>query len=141
MRKVIRMETIKIYECPNCGALRTIEKGDCECGRKGKYKLLYNKKLSEIAKVFEHNFVTGLHGLEKSKVLKWIQTYGIKWVEQKVETCLVHDSMLEEDAEGSPNFIEVDSVEKANEVDLEVYRLVSYSDRQGKYVFTKRARK
>ena len=43
--------------------------------------------------------------------------------------------------ETKPNFIEVESVEQANEIDMEVYRLVNYSDRQGKYIFCRRARK
>ena len=39
------------------------------------------------------------------------------------------------------NFIEAGSVEDANRVDLGVYRLVTYSDRRGVYVFCKRSRK
>jgi len=39
------------------------------------------------------------------------------------------------------NFIECESVEEANQVNMEVYRFVSYSDRQGKYIFTRRVRK
>jgi hypothetical protein len=38
------------------------------------------------------------------------------------------------------NFIECDSVEKANEVDLEIYRLVERISEQNKYIFIKRAR-
>ena len=39
------------------------------------------------------------------------------------------------------NFIECETLEQANMVDLTVYRFVTYSDRRGIYIFTKRLRK
>lgn len=40
-----------------------------------------------------------------------------------------------------PNFVEVASVEEANQMDLGVYRLLAYSDRRGIYIFQLRSRK
>jgi len=37
-----------------------------------------------------------------------------------------------------PNFIECDSVEKANLVDISKYRFESYSESRGVYIFIKR---
>ena len=39
------------------------------------------------------------------------------------------------------NFVECESVEEANTIDMEEYRLISYSDRRGVYIFTRRIRK
>jgi hypothetical protein len=63
--------------------------------------------------------------------------YGAQWILDRVEQTMQWDVL----AADSPNFKEVASVEEANSVDLEIYRLLSYSDRQGKYVFCKRSRK
>lgn len=38
-----------------------------------------------------------------------------------------------------PNFIEVDSVAEANDVDLSEYRLLRYDEKHHKYVFSRRA--
>ena len=39
------------------------------------------------------------------------------------------------------NFVECETVELANQVNMDVYRFVRYSEREGKYIFAKRIRK
>jgi len=39
------------------------------------------------------------------------------------------------------NFIECETVNQANSVDLAVYRFVTYSEKRGLYIFMKRMRK
>jgi len=39
------------------------------------------------------------------------------------------------------NFIEAETLEKANQVNLEQYTFVTYSDTRGVYIFKKRAKK
>ena len=46
-----------------------------------------------------------------------------------------------EENQMKPNFIECESVEEANRVNMQDYRLVSYSDRRSVYIFTLRLRK
>lgn len=43
--------------------------------------------------------------------------------------------------ETNKNFIEVEGIEEANKVDMNLYRLLSYSDRTGIYVFQLRTKK
>jgi len=40
-----------------------------------------------------------------------------------------------------PNFIECETVEEANTVNLEIYRFERYSDTKGRYIFVVRQRK
>jgi hypothetical protein len=39
---------------------------------------------------------------------------------------------------GAPNFLEIESVEDACKVDLEVYTFIKYSDSRNRYLFKKR---
>jgi len=39
------------------------------------------------------------------------------------------------------NFIEVDNIDAANKVDMNIYRLISFSERSGVYTFQLRTKK
>ena len=55
--------------------------------------------------------------------------------------CNSKTGTLVDHREPKPTFIECDTVEAANLIDMTEYRLVSYSNTLGKYVFTLRVRK
>jgi recombinational DNA repair protein RecR len=118
-------EAKREYKCPSCGNISTKDKNCEQCGRKGHNQLVTAVEIPAPDK-------NQLKQLEQL-----LKTYGYAWVLEKIEQGLQYDFELT----AEPNFLEVESVEQANNVNLAVYRLLSYSDRLGKYVFCKRSRK
>jgi hypothetical protein len=100
----------KKFECPACGTQYARQIKTCKCGRKGHLGLIGSIRTSGLPDFFP------LDSLKENKRI---------------------GKLLEIDA--MPNFVEKDTVEQANLVDLDIYRLLNYSDRRSVYVFQKRS--